>query len=41
MRIYVMMEFLLIFCETNFVEIPKSVKSAKFVALENAVPCGS
>ena len=35
------MEFLLIFGETNFVEVPKSVKSVKFTALKKRVPYGT
>ena len=38
--ICVMIEFLLIFCETNLVKATKSTKSTKFVALENNVPYG-
>ena len=36
--IHVMIEFPLIFGETNFEEVPKSMKSAKFVALEKRRP---
>ena len=36
-----MIEFLLIFGETNFMKVPKSTKSAKFVALEKKVPYGT
>ena len=32
------MEFPLIFGETNFVEVPKSTKSTKFMALEKRAP---
>ena len=39
--IHVTIEFPLIFSETNFMEIPKSTKSTKFVALEKKVPYGN
>ena len=39
--IRVAIEFLLIFGETNFVEVLKSTKSAKFTALEIRAPYGT